>query len=152
MKDIFLSIEGVQESDGEEPSKIVLMTGGKLESEQGKITLSYDESETTGMDGTETRVIIEGKRVILAREGAVTTHMVFEEGQNHISLYQTPHGALTVSVFASEVHTALEDEKGDIMVDYALHIDNEQVSRNTFKVQYNLGKISPASKAADSLS
>ena len=141
MKDILLSIEGIQYTPEEEQNEIVLMTQGTLRCEKDKLTLAYEESETTGMEGTSTQVIVEDGRVTLSREGSVTTHMVFEQGRKHVSLYQTAHGAITVGVFASAVRTSFEKDSGNILVDYALDVDNAQVSHNIFKIQYRSSEV-----------
>ena len=148
MKEVLLSIEGIQYTPTEEQNEVVLMTHGTLLCEQDKttqsdkITLSYEETETTGMEGTSTQVIVQNGCVTLSRQGAVSTQMVFEQGKKHISLYQTLHGALTVGVFASAVRTNFDKDGGNILVDYALDVDNEQISHNIFKIQYKSSEIS----------
>ena len=44
------------------------------------------------MEGTTTTFELRGPRVLLTRSGKVNSQMVFEEGRQHTSLYETPMG------------------------------------------------------------
>ena len=96
-KDVIISIKGQQSGAGANEEPIELVTAGKLEPLGGKCyTLSYQESEVTGFVGTLTTIQVEPSRVTLQRIGAVNSQMVFEEGRRHLSMYDTPYGALSV--------------------------------------------------------
>ena len=87
-----LFVKGEQYFDGIDPDSTELMTEGTMVLTEDGMRLSYQESELTGMEGTTTTFEITGKRVILRRTGTTNSQMVFEEGMQHTSLYETPFG------------------------------------------------------------
>ena len=92
---VIISIKGKQLYAECAPEEIELVTAGTMERDgQGGCTISYQESELTGLEGTTTRVHIDGGRVTLLREGNTNSQMVFEEGRRHLSMYETPYGRL----------------------------------------------------------
>ena len=100
---VMISVRGEQYFDGVDPDATELMTEGTLETTDTGLLLRYRESELTGMEGTETTFEIGPRRVILRRSGSVSSQMVFEEGQQHTSLYETPYGELTVDIQTSRL-------------------------------------------------
>ena len=66
--------------------------------EEEGFALVYPESELTGLEGTLTTFRIAPDRITLLREGTINSEMIFEEGQKHFSLYETPFGGLMLGV------------------------------------------------------
>jgi len=133
---VIISIQGSQIiPDFGEPERVELITPGRLTREGGDYLLTYRESELTGLEGTTTTLRVEGPRVTLSRVGEVCSHMVFEQGRNHLSYYETGEGPLTVGVSACRVRSALTDEGGSIEVDYQIEMDQLFSGRNHIKVQ-----------------
>ena len=96
---VIISIKGTQVSAEGGPDEMELVTAGVLNQEgEGRYTISYEESELTGLEGTTTVVRVDGPRVTLLREGSINSQMVFEEGQRHLSMYETPYGSLSVGI------------------------------------------------------
>lgn len=58
-----------------------LVTEGRLEQDGNSYTLSYQESELTGLEGTLTTFQVEPDRVTLLRVGEFNSQMVFQEGR-----------------------------------------------------------------------
>ena len=110
---MIISIKGQQSGAGANEEPIELVTAGKLEPLGGKCyTLSYQESEVTGFVGTLTTIQVEPSRVTLQRIGAVNSQMVFEEGRRHLSMYDTPYGALSVGIHTRKLRSTLDDNGG----------------------------------------
>ena len=143
-KDVIISIRGMQEFDGADLDAIELVTEGRL-SRQGEngFALSYAESELTGLEGTMTTLQVEPERVTLLRVGGVNSQMVFEEGQRHLSLYETPYGALSVGIHTRRMNCSLDENGGDIEIDYAIEIDQNVAGENTFRIHVREQKKSP---------
>ena len=97
-KDVIISIKGTQKYDGGEPGAVELVTAGRLAQDEAGYTLSYQESELTGLEGTMTTIQVEGEQVTLMRVGEFNTQMVFREGRRHLSMYNTPYGAMAIGV------------------------------------------------------
>lgn len=134
-KDVIISIQGKQSYPQYPPEVIELVTEGKLEDrgEEG-ILLSYQESEVTGLDGTLTTIQVEPGRVTLLRVGSVNSQMVFEEGRQHISLYDTPYGALEIGVRTRKLHASLDRKGGDVTIYYALEIEHGTAGHSMFHI------------------
>ena len=67
---VIISIKGMQSLDGAENETVELVTEGTLIRDgDGEYTISYQESEVTGMEGTLTTFQIERGRVTLLRIG-----------------------------------------------------------------------------------
>ena len=134
-KSVIISIKGVQSTDGEQPEVIELVTEGKLlDCGDAGYTLTYQESQLTGLEGTLTTFQIEPDRVTLLRVGEVNSQMVFEEGRRHLSMYDTPYGALSIGVNTRRMRSDLSASGGSIEIDYAIEIDHSVAGRNTFQI------------------
>lgn len=136
MKDVIILITGSQRFDGDDDkSAMRLVTDGQYSFGEEESTLTYMESELTGMEGTKTSFTVNPSRVIMSREGRVNSRMVFEEGKKHTFLYDTPMGAATMGVDTHTVRTLLGEDGGDMEIDYVVDVDHMIVGRNRFKIQ-----------------
>ena len=134
MSNVIISIKGSQ-TDGKTTDEMELVTEGRLTANSaGGYTVSYEESEITGLEGTTTVLRVEGPRVTLLREGTVNSQMVFEEGRRHLSMYETPYGSLSVGVNTRRMKNTLGENGGDLEIDYALEIDNLLAGRTLFRM------------------
>ncbi len=134
-KDVIISIKGTQKYDGGEPGAVELVTAGRLAQDEAGYTLSYQESELTGLEGTMTTIQVEGEQVTLMRVGEFNTQMVFREGRRHLSMYNTPYGAMSVGVNTRHLLADLSDKGGDIEIDYAIEIDHAIAGRSVFQIK-----------------
>ena len=92
-KPVIISIRGVQSLEPGDEDVMELVTQGVLRQEEGEgYSLSYEESELTGLEGTLTTFHVGPDKIVLQREGTLNSQMIFEEGQKHLSLYETPWG------------------------------------------------------------
>lgn len=134
-KDVILSIRGQQIFDNGEPEVTELVTEGLLSCDgDDEYTLSYQESELTGLEGTLTTFQIEKGRVTLLREGQVNSQMVFEQGRRHLSMYNTPYGALSIGVNTRKMKVDLGESGGEIEINYALEVDHAVAGENLFQI------------------
>ena len=133
-ENVIISIRGQQLFDEQEPDVMELITPGRLEQTEDGFTLSYQESELTGLEGTTTVFRIQGQQVTLVREGEVNSLMVFEEGQRHLSMYETPYGALSVGINTRRMKTDLSPSGGDIEIDYAIEVYHAVTGQNLFQI------------------
>lgn len=133
-KNVIISIKGVQRLEDADPDTMELVTEGRLEQDGNSYTLSYQESELTGLEGTLTTFQIERDRVTLLRVGEVNSQMVFEEGRRHLSMYDTPYGALSVGINTRKMRAELDARGGNIEIDYAIEIDHALAGQNLFRI------------------
>ena len=132
---VLLSIRGEQYFDDIDPDATELMTDGTMELTGDGMVLSYRETELTGMEGTTTTFEVKGSRVTLTRTGAVNSQMVFEEGRQHTSLYETPFGELTVDIQTSELKHNLSERGGLMEIKYSIAVEHTVTGRNCFKIR-----------------
>ena len=133
-KDVVISIKGMQKYEGNDPDTVELVTAGRLMKDKAGYTLSYQESEISGLEGTLTTIQVEGEQVTLMRMGEFNSQMVFQEGRRHLSMYNTPYGAMSVGVNTRHLLADLSDKGGDIEIDYAIEIDHAVAGENTFHI------------------
>ena len=134
-KEVVISIKGVQKYEGTAPDTMELVTKGRLSRVGESYTLSYQESELTGLEGTRTTLRIEGERVVMLREGELNTQMIFEEGQRHLSLYETPYGTMSIGVRTWSLFVEMDSSGGELEMDYAVEVEHSIAGRNTFRIE-----------------
>ena len=132
---VLLSIRGEQYFDDIDPDATELMTDGAMELTGDGMVLSYLETELTGMEGTTTTFEVNGPRVTLTRTGKVNSQMVFEEGRQHTSLYETPFGELTVDIQTSRLRHNLTERGGVMDIKYSIAVEHTTTGRNCFKIR-----------------
>ena len=133
-KEVVISIKGIQKYEGALPDVVELVTEGRLAREGDSYTLSYQESELTGLEGTLTTIQVEGEQVTLMRVGEFNSQLVFQVGRRHLSVYNTPYGAMSVGVHTRHLLAELNDQGGDIEVDYEIEVDHAMAGRNIFRI------------------
>ena len=132
---VLLTVRGEQYFDGLEPDATELLTDAELRPTPEGLLISYEESSLTGMEGTTTTFAVRGPQVILTRSGAVNSQMIFEEGQQHTSLYETPFGELSVDIQTSRLRHTLTERGGLLEIRYSIAVDHTATGRNVFKIR-----------------
>ena len=133
---VIISIRGIQSAPQQPDDVIELVTEGKLVHDgDGAFTLSYQESEVTGMEGTLTTFQIERERITLMRLGEFSSQMVFEPGRRHLSMYNTPYGALSVGVNTRSMSADVDSRGGQISIAHDIEIDHAVAGVNQFEIQ-----------------
>ena len=138
VRPVLLTIRSEQLFEGQEPDSIELMTEGTMETTEEGFRLPYQETELTGMEGTTTAFEIKGLQVILTRSGTVSSQMVFEEGKQHTSLYETPFGELSVDIQTSRLRHTLSERGGLLDLRYSIAIEHAVTGRNAFKIRVRM--------------
>ena len=129
-KEVYISIKGSQDYDGEKDS-MEMTTAGKFYDKDGKFYISYAEGELTGLEKCNTTLKISPDGIVtMMRHGHTNTHMIFEKGKCHIGHYETPYGDFTISVTANDINVSIDENGGNIDIDYIMDINNVARSRN----------------------
>ncbi len=122
-----------EEDDGYE--KLELYTEGLLvyspDGNDAQISLAYDESELTGMEGAHTVLTYhtsEPELIHLIRSGHVTTAMTFKPHHRAICVYETPYMPFQVAIHSLVVDNQLLDG-GTLTLDYIVEIRGAQAER-----------------------
>lgn len=130
MDNVIISISG---SDGE--NKIELITNGTLTSECGRVVLEYDETELSGIQGTKTRIFIDGDAVSMQRSGTSDTFMHFAKNMSSISTLG--EGAFSFSIFTHHLKFEQDNSGGDLDIRYTMEIFGES-AQNRVWLNYKL--------------
>ena len=135
-KDVIIFVRGEQYYEGVDPDGIELATEGTMTvHDDGRIELVYQETELTGMEGTETRFTIEENRVVLTRSGRLSSQMVFQIGVQHTSMYTTPWGNLLVDINTSKLSHKLGEHGGLLHIQYTIAVGHQVTGKNQFKIR-----------------
>ena len=132
---VMISVRGEQYFDDVDPDATELTTEGTLELTEEGLLLTYQETALTGMEGTTTTFEVSGPQVILRRVGSVNSQMVFEEGRQHTSLYETPYGELSVDIQTSALRHNLSERGGLLEIKYSIAVEHTVTGRNSFKIR-----------------
>lgn len=131
-KDVIISVKGSQVNMLNDVNETELVTQGTFYKKGDSYYVTYKETEITGMEGTTTTLKLSDKKVTLMRSGTVNSQMIFEQGQKHVSYYETVYGAFTIGVFAHQVDVRVNDSGGEVTVGYQIEVDNTATGSNDF--------------------
>ena len=123
-KNVIVSLIGLQINEGMEPDIMELVTEGTYKKKGDSHYISYQESETTGMEGTTTTIKASGDVLTLIRFGSVNSQFIFQQGKRHLSHYDTGYGSFTVGITASNVEIDIGEHSGNIRLGYEMSIDD----------------------------
>lgn len=124
--------ENVMESGDE----LEMTVDGYLSDDGEKVEITYEESELTGMEGASTKVYFEKSNpqlLTMLRGGSVTTAMVFEAGQRHICIYETPIMPFELCIYTRKIKNELLNE-GSLSLDYIVEFKGAQAERTVFEL------------------
>ena len=131
MKDVVIYIRSLF-GDGADDNTIDFTTDGLYTFDGSTACLTYQESEVTGMEGTRTSVMVMPDQVVVDRDGAVTSRMIFRPGEKHAFLYDTPVGSATMHMDTRNMNARFNEHGGHMEIDYVLDMEHAFVSRNQF--------------------
>lgn len=135
-KDVIVSIKGIQQFEQSFPEVTELITTGRYSFSEDHSALSYVDTESDSDNKpTNTTIHIDKGRVLLSREGAINSQILFEEGKRNFSLYQTDVGSLMVGVDVNRMRTKLDAHGGEIELDYSIEIDHAVAGLNKFSIR-----------------
>ena len=133
MKDVVISLHRLT-GLGEEEDSLDFVTDG-LYSFDGEVAcLTYLESEVTGMEGTRTSLMVLPDKVVVDRDGLVTSRMIFTPGQRSAFQYDTPVGTATMQMDTHSITQRFDERGGDMEIDYVLGLEHAVISRNRFRL------------------
>lgn len=121
-----------------EPEKMQIKTRGTFEiKDDGRAEIVYDETELTGMEGSQTVISFDTEKsgtVTMLRTGSVSTTLVFEKGKRHHCMYSTPYMPFEICVRSFEVNNRIADG-GTLLIDYVVEIRGARAERTKFSMR-----------------
>lgn len=134
-KDIILTISGLHETDGDSDTPIETMTPAQYYFKNGKHYVVYDEI-IEGLEGAlKSTIKFTEDQVELIRNGAASTRMVFQPGQENMIIYQTPMGPLSISLYTEDITADIGEERMNLKIDYSLKTEGIVVSESTVNIE-----------------
>jgi uncharacterized beta-barrel protein YwiB (DUF1934 family) len=138
-------IEGASEADiladamlgpaieGEdEPQTTEMFSDARLRLTDDMFSLSYEESELTGMEGSSSQISFffsNPELVTMLRSGSVSTALVFEPNKRHFCTYKTPFMPFEVCVHTLRIDNQLLSDAATLDLDYLVEIRGAQAER-----------------------
>ena len=71
----------------------------------------------------------------LIRNGAASTRMIFQPGQEHMVVYQTPMGPLSISLYTEDIQTEIGEEHMNLKIDYSIKTEGIVISESTVHIE-----------------
>lgn len=134
----------ISDEDGslDEVQQMEMFCDGRLRLTDEDFSLTYDETELTGMEETESQLSYRRDRrglITMLRTGNVSTALVFEKGKRHICVYQTPYMPFEVCVHTLNVDNRLAEDAGQIggvlELDYVVEIRGARAERCRMRLE-----------------
>lgn len=132
---VLLTIHSEQDIDSPQQDNMELLTEGTMHLSPDCLTLTYHESALTGMEGTTTVFEMYGPKVVLRRTGTVSSQMIFEEGQQHTSLYETPMGELSIDIQTGYLRNSVTESGGLLEIRYSVSVEHASTGKNRFRMK-----------------
>ena len=104
---------------------------GYTDEPSSTVTISYDETELTGMEGARSTITYrtcEPGLVTMIRTGMVSTALTFKAHHHAICTYDTPYMPFSIGIHALIVDNRL-DTDGELKLDYIIEIRGARAER-----------------------
>lgn len=131
-----------------EPQEMELTVEGSYYDDGTRISISYKEGELTGMENSRTTLSFQKSEpalITMTRDGSVRTALVFEEGQRHLCVYQTPFMPFEVAVTTKQVENRIE-ENGSLRMQYTVELKGANAEQTDFSMKLLPNTNAPTSK------
>ena len=118
----------------EESQHLELMMEGSYRDDGSCVTISYRESELTGMQGSTTTIFFHKNTpglISMVRNGTARTALVFEKDKRPLCVYETPVMPFEVAVQTRHVHNTLE-KAGKLYLDYTVELRGANAEHTRF--------------------
>lgn len=136
-KEVLVTVKGLRIGEKQDDS-MEIICNGTYYFRNGKHYVKYEEIMEESMSSISNTLKIcdeaDRLRVEVKKKGAIETTLIFEEGQNHISCYETEYGSFMLGFHASHIWMEQEENEINIHIDYALEMNYEHLSNNKIDI------------------
>lgn len=127
-----------READGALNSTIEYITDGSLDDNGKDLSVSYEESEDTGMGGTVTTLHTSYDRpqiVTMTRSGSLTSCITFNsENRRQICTYGTEFMPMQFAVYTRRIDNTLGADGGSLFIDYDIEMNGVCTERSRLTI------------------
>ena len=134
LKDVIIDFKSDNLSGVDGEGELEFSTEGYYTYEDEVGCVSYEETDVTGMDGTRTSMFIMPDRIVVDRDGPVTSRMIFKPGEKNEFLYQTPFGRAVMEIDTKSIKHDFGLFGGTAVVDYVVNVEHTVFSKNRFTI------------------
>ncbi len=111
--------------------QVEFTTCGVLEEQSDGISITYEESELTGMQGAVTQFFIANNgSVTMSRSGENSLNLVFEKDKNYIC----PNGDEPFLVTTRELKNSISNSGGSLDISYTINVGGSLTEHNEFNI------------------
>lgn len=121
-KHVMINVTSVQRDEKGKDETITLETPGMYGETEEMQYVTYQETQLAGMEGTTTTLQIYEDHVNLVREGNFLQNQEYRIGKKSFSLYQTPMGAMEISVTTRDIENTIQDGEGRMRLSYDVEL------------------------------
>ena len=126
-KDIRVSVSGIQfEIEPNEP--VELITFGDYYHKNGKHYILYDEIDLEEGENIKNRIKIGDGKIEVVKSGTTNGQLIFEQGKNHMTYYDTAMGSLIMGVNTNSICMVEEEDHIQAIVHYSLEMNYNHIS------------------------
>ncbi len=132
------SVENALPENSETEAEVFFTEAVMDTSPDGRITIRYEESELSGMEGTTTELIFtkdEPTLVTLRRTGTVRCALVMEAHRQHSGVYETPVMPLDLTVITHSLSNTVTEDGGVMDAYYSLRFGAVTTTRTRLRVE-----------------
>lgn len=133
-QDVIITVHGLQDYEDADADCIELTTGGTMYQKDSAIYVTYEEADTAGLGKTKTTMKFEESRVSIIRFGDSNSHLVFEEGQKHVSYYDMGFASLSMGVHTHSLKKEMGEHGGHACIRYSMEINNALAGENEINI------------------
>lgn len=128
-----ISILSVQVQD-DERTESELFTNAEITSTKNYIAITYEDTETTGFEGSVTSLkAIGNNEVSVTRTGSSNSLLLLEKDKKTYCQYGTPFGMFQIGVYTHVIENNLK-ESGELYLKYTLDLNASKLSDNEIKI------------------
>lgn len=128
MKQVFISIKGLQFDGSANEEAIEVVTVGNYYKKNGKHYITFDEV-LEGFDGiTKNIVKISEDSLAITKNGLSNVHMVFEKNKKNITCYNTPYGNFMIGISGKSLSITETEDNIHVKVDYRMDVNYEHLA------------------------
>ena len=123
-KDVLIKIKGLHSLDmGGDTNPIELITSGQYYNKNGKHYILYEEV-VEGFDSViQNRIKLEPDRLVIRKQGAYNTEMIFERHKKNLKYYENPFVNILLGIDANEILLEEEESSIRVKVNYELEVN-----------------------------
>lgn len=133
--------------EGEDgPQRLEQVTVAVYSEENGRVTVTYDDSEILDMPETLTQItfsVTDPGCVSIVRSGALRSMITVEEGKRNMGEYRLGPYSIPVAFYGRRVVNSVRDGVGTIELDYTVEMNGSDASHTKMKLTLEALPSSP---------